>query len=140
MEEFSQNGFKEGVKVILIKRYVFSNEAYLAAASLKAAGIDCFVGNSTMGTLVTFSEGSFTLHINEKDQEAAISLLKDFENPLPSEEDFRDASQEDIEYEKQVREQEELVEKASPKMAMKLLIALLIFTLIFFLIKTRLDL
>jgi len=141
LEDFSENEFKEGVKVMLIKRFVFSNEAYLAAASLKAAGIKCFVGNSTMGTLVPFSEGSFTLHINQTDQAAAIALLADFENSTAIEdEDFRDANKEDIEYEKEVREQEELVEKASPKMAIKLLIALLIFTVIFFLIKNRINL
>ena len=138
MEEFSQKGFKQGVKVILIKRFVFSNEAYLAAASLKAEGIDCFVSNSTMGTLVPFSEGGFTLHINEEDSEHATNILRRFENPTPEEDDFREADLAEIAYEKEVREQEEMIEKASPQFALYIFAALILVSLLIFVIKNRL--
>lgn len=138
MEEFPQDGFKKGVKVILIKRFVFGNEAYLAAASLKAEGIDCFVSNSNLGTLVPFSEGAFTLHINEDDAEHAREVLRRFENPTSEEADFREADLEDIAYEKEVREQEAIVEEASPNIAFYIFAALIIASLLILALKNKL--
>ena len=100
--------FRNNVKLVIVKRFVFEARANIYAAYLREAGIKCFISNSATGTLIPFVDGGFLLHVSERDLDDALELIQELDRNAvaPPEEDFRDADLSDIEYAREVNEYE----------------------------------
>jgi len=91
-----------GIKVVVARYFCTDSEAYLYAARLREAGIDCFVSNSHTIAAVPLGNGGIGLHVRATDLAAALQLIKEIERQPPTEQDFRDANLAEIEYERSV--------------------------------------
>lgn len=128
----NSNNFKKDVKVILIKRFVFEAEAYLAESKLNSLGIKSFVSNSTMSSMMPFTDGGYLLHVAEKDKVAALEILNQMANAERPDESYHDADIGDIEYEKELTEYEEKLEQSSAKQALLIVVIILIISFIWY--------
>lgn len=94
-------------KVIILKYFAAESQAHIYAARLKEEGIACFVSNSHVGTILPLGgSANIALHVKATDGERAGEILAqmDYQQRTGSEQDFRDANLEDIEYERQLHE------------------------------------
>lgn len=121
--------FRNNVKLVIAKRFVFEARANIYAAYLRESGIKCFISNSATGTLIPFVEGGFLLHVSENDLEDALELIREMDEnaALPVEEDYHDADISDIEYAREVNEYEQKVRRGNGKYAVWFFLAALIF-------------
>ncbi len=120
--------FRNNVKLVIAKRFVFEARANIYAAYLREAGIKCFISNSATGTLIPFADGGFLLHVSENDLDEALELIRemDLNASVPVEEDFRDATLSDIEYAREVHEYERKMERGYGKYAVWAFLAAII--------------
>ncbi len=101
-EQFGQDD-----KVFIIKYFSFESQARIYAARLKDEGIPCFVSNSHVGTALPLGgSANVALHVKVQDAERAQALLRqmDYQQRTGSAQDFREATLEDIEYERELHE------------------------------------
>ena len=91
-------------RMILLKKFYNPTEISLYQARLKESGIESFLSNTNVTGLMPFGDGGYHLHIKESDLEGAALLVRqlDRQNQEPLDEDFRDATLEDIEYQKEL--------------------------------------
>ncbi len=95
--------FGQEDKVIIIKYFAFESQAHIYAARLKEEGIPCFVSNTHVGTALPLGgSANVALHVKTHDAEVAQVLLDqmDYQQRTGEGQDFREATLEDIEYEK----------------------------------------
>ena len=109
--------FRNNIKLVIVKRFVFEARANIYAAYLREAGIKCFISNSTTGTLIPFVNGGFLLHVSENDLDEAMVLIGELDKneAAPKDEDYRDADISDIEYAKGVHEYERKLQRGYGK-------------------------
>lgn len=121
--------FRENFKLIIVRRFIHEAKANIYAAYLREEGVECFISNSTTGTLLPFANGGFLLHIAERDLEETNNLLDklDQNDATRIEQDYRDADLSDIAYEKAVSAHDRRLEKGAGR---HLAIFLIILTLI----------
>ncbi|MFK7932508.1 MAG: DUF2007 domain-containing protein [Saprospiraceae bacterium] len=93
-----------GVKVVVARYFYTDSEAYIYAARLREAGINCFVSNSHAIAAVPLGNGGIGLHVRETDLSAALTLIKEVDQQSPAEQDFRDADHAEIEYERSLNQ------------------------------------
>ena len=102
--------FEEGVQIIVIKHFFAESQARLYAAHLKDAGIPSFISNANiMATLPLGGGGGIPLHIKASDAVAAQRVISrlDFQAEKELEEqNFHDATKEDILYLQAVHEEQ----------------------------------
>lgn len=98
------DSFDTRTRVVALRHYAFEQEARLYEVGLKNAGIPCFISNANTNTAFPLGGGDIRLHVRGRDQARADALLRDMEANLTAEQDFRDADQEDIAFEKAVHE------------------------------------
>lgn len=100
-----QDYFGEGEQVVLIRYFAFATQAHLAAARLREEGIPCFVSNATIGNVLPLGGSmNVSLHVRSSDTEAANELLLEMDQQAKAEQDFRDADEEDIAFERSLHE------------------------------------
>jgi len=94
-------------KMVLLKKFYSPTETSLYQARLNEIGIDSFLSNSNVTGLMPFGDGGYHLHVRSSDLEEASKIVKqlDIQNQTPLDEDFRDATLEDIEYQKELNNQ-----------------------------------
>ncbi len=90
--------------MVLLKKFYSSTETSLYQARLNEVGIDSFLSNSNVTGLMPFGDGGYHLHVRAADLEEATKIVNqlDKQNQTPLDEDFRDATMEDIEYQKEL--------------------------------------
>jgi len=96
-----------GFTWITIGSFYFETKAMLTAAKLEDAGIPTFVANTLSTVSIPMSSGGIKLKVPEGKVAEAMALLKDFQEEAIAageNEDFRDATKEDILYQKKVTE------------------------------------
>ena len=122
--------FREHIKLIIVRRFFNEARANICAAYLRGEGVQCFISNSTTGTLLPFVNGGFLLHIAERDLDEANDLLAKLDENASTrvEEDYRDADLSDIAYEKAISEHERRIESGGGR---NLAIFLIVLTLVF---------
>lgn len=96
--------FDEHSKVIVMRYFSFESEAHIYAAQLKKAGIPCFISNSHISTALPLGgTGDVSLHVKEQDIQAAQAVLDELDN-TKQQSDFREATLEDIEFERKANQ------------------------------------
>ena len=112
-----QQTFRDDVRVVILRRFVYEAQANIYAARLHEAGIDTFISNATTGSMLPFIPGGFVMHVAESDLEEARHILKELDDNLKvqSNLDYRNADLEDIEYEKSVYLHEQKMERREGK-------------------------
>lgn len=126
--------FRENIKLVIVRRFINEAEANIYAAYLRGEGVECFISNSTTGTLLPFVNGGFILHIAERDMEEAHDLLRklDQNSETRVDQDYRDADLEDIAYEKAISDHDTRLEKGGGRyLALLLIVIVLILTALF---------
>ena len=123
------SSFRENIKLIIVRRFFNEAKANIYAAYLRGEGVNCFISNSTTGTLLPFVNGGFLLHIAEGDLEETNDILKELDKNAASrvDEDFHDADLADIAYEKAISDYDRRLEKGGGR---TLVIFLIVLTLI----------
>ncbi|MEM1217714.1 MAG: hypothetical protein AAGH79_02335 [Bacteroidota bacterium] len=104
------------VKVVIVKYFFLESVARLYAARLREAGIPSFIANANAITAFPLGGGGITLHIRERDLATAQKIVQalDDQGSVPAEEDFRNASLEDIEFQRELKKQEDDPKRAYP--------------------------
>ena len=125
--------FSEGVKIVIAKRFYNEALAHLYKSKLKDRGIESFISNATTSTLIPFGDGGFTLHVRQSDLDQVTSIINEVDTDLryTSDQDFRDADHEDIQYEKEVWEYENKLRRSSFSKLVFYLILLILLMLAF---------
>lgn len=121
--------FSEGVKIVIAKRFYNEALAHLYKSKLKDQGIESFISNATTSTLIPFGDGGFTLHVRQSDLEEVNSIIQEVDTDLSytSDQDFRDADHDDIQYEKEVWEYENKLKRSSLSKSIFYIILLILF-------------
>ena len=107
--DYSEN-FGQEEKIIILKYFSFESQAHIYAARLKEEGIPCFVSNSHVGTALPLGGvANVALHVKVQDTEQAkkIILEMDYQQQTGASQDFREATLEDIAYEREINKQED---------------------------------
>ncbi len=104
------------IKVVIVKYFFLESVARLYSARLREAGIPSFIANANAITAFPLGGGGITLHIRERDLPAAQKIVQtlDEQGSMPADEDFRNASIEDIEFQRELQKQEDDPKKAYP--------------------------
>ena len=102
--DYFEDSFDARTRVVAVRHYAFENEARLYEVGLKRAGIPCFLSNANVNTAFPLGGGDIGLHVRDRDRTRADALLADMEANMLAEQDFREADQEDIAFEKAVHE------------------------------------
>jgi len=99
----------------IIRRFYSNVEANIYYLKLENAGINCFLSQENISTILPLSDGGVFLNVANQDLQIAAELLKDIDNQKEvnkSSQDFREATKEDIYYEKKVLEYENKLNKS----------------------------
>ena len=102
--DYFGDSFDARTRVVTVRHYAFENEARLYQAGLKQAGIPSFLSNANINTAFPLGGGDIGLHVRQRDYAEANTLLGDMEANMRAEQDFREADEEDIAFEKAVHE------------------------------------
>ena len=99
----------------IIKSFYSEHAATIYEARLLEAGIPCFLSNKATSALVPFGDGGVNLHVQEDLFEKANKIIEELDLNINTkvDEDYRDANQGDIQYEKGIYEFEKK-EKENP--------------------------
>ncbi len=93
----------------IIKRFYSDIEANIYFLKFQEAGIQCFLSSENISTILPLSDGGVFLNVAENQFHESILLIKAIEedqlNNIENE-DFKDATKEDIYYNKKVIEHE----------------------------------
>ena len=117
--------------MIIIKKFYSEQIARLYESRLQDAGIPCFLSNTTTTTLVPFGDGGVSLHVQETDVDRAMKVIRELDSNqdrIP-EEDFSNASLEDIEYAREVHEYE-VLSRQKPWQSRSFIFLLIFFILV----------
>lgn len=87
-------------RLLLLRNFMQESLANLYAARLRQDGIPCFLSNQNAHAAIPGGLTGIGLHIKAADQVRAAELLRLLDQQLQSEEDFHDADQEDIAFQK----------------------------------------
>ena len=119
------------VKVVIVKYFFLESVARLYSARLREAGIPSFIANANAITAFPLGGGGITLHIRERDLSAAQQIVQalDEQGSMPADEDFRNASLEDIEFQRELQKEED------PKRAYPLVITFFVFIILLVLLR-----
>lgn len=102
--DYFEDSFDARTRVVAVRHYAFESEARLYEVRLKNAGIPCFLSNANVNTAFPLGGGDIGLHVRHRDQSRADELLRAMEAQMNAEQDFRDADEDDIAFEKAVHE------------------------------------
>lgn len=94
----------------ILKRFYSNVEANIYLLKLKEEGINCFLSDENISTILPLSDGGASLNVAEDQIPIAIGIMEKIsnENKLSSDdEDFRDATMDDILYKKKINDHEE---------------------------------
>ena len=124
LDYFEEEG--KPVKVVIVKYFFLESIARLYSARLREAGVPSFIGNANAITAFPLGGGGITLHVREKDLPVAKKIVDelDLQAKTPVEEDFRDASQEDIDFQRTLQAEQD------PSRSYPLLITFFVFIII----------
>ena len=126
----TESAFRDDVKLIIVRRFFNEARANICAAYLRGEGVQCFISNSTTGTLLPFVNGGFLLHIAERDLKEANDLLEKLDQNASTriDEDYHDADLSDIAYEKAISDHDKRIENGSGRyLAIVLIVLALVF-------------
>lgn len=104
------DGFGRDEKVIILKYFAFESQAHIYAARLKEEGVPCFISNSHVGTVLPLGgTANVALHVKVPDVERAKRLIAemDYQQHTGEGQDFREATLEDIEYERKLNKEQD---------------------------------
>ncbi|MEQ8704473.1 MAG: hypothetical protein RIC19_11165 [Phaeodactylibacter sp.] len=99
--------FEEGSRIVAARHFFRASEAYLYAARLREAGIPHYISNTNIMTALPLGGGGdIGLHVRAQDLEETTRIIArlDFQKEQETENDFRDADLDDIEYQRQLSE------------------------------------
>ncbi|NRA51051.1 MAG: DUF2007 domain-containing protein [Phaeodactylibacter sp.] len=95
--------FDEGSQVVTVRNFLGVSEAHLYAARLREADIPHYISNANMTTALPLGGGGEVgLHVRAEDLEEASRIIARLDFQKQTEEDFRDADHDDIEYQRQL--------------------------------------
>ena len=100
--------FNVNTRIVAIKYFYFESQARLYAARLEEFGINWFISNANTGTVIPIGEGSIGLHVKASDIELAQKIIKKLDAQASAkvvDENFRDADEGDIAYERKLYEE-----------------------------------
>lgn len=100
------NSNPDNIKIEAFKSFEDRTLAYLFKSKLESHGIAAFISNEHTSDLIHIFQAGYILNIEQKHFEQANALYEEFMIDMATkpEEDFRDATHADIEYEKQLNE------------------------------------
>jgi len=122
------------IKSVLLKRCYDSIKANFYINELNARGIYAFLFNEHVTDLIPFGDGGYLIHVDIDKLDEATKIIEELEANEQKEEDFRDATMDDIEYEKLKTDRAEL-KKKQHRITNIILIALILIVLISYFIK-----
>lgn len=113
---------------VIVKKETFEARANLMVSVLNQENIDAYITNDTMATMLPIQNSGYIVRVRERDLIAAQEIIADFEGKINTrvEEDFRDADKDDIEYQKELIENEEIVGKANSTQLLYLLFVVIL--------------
>ncbi|WP_235297877.1 hypothetical protein [Portibacter marinus] len=97
----------------IIRRFYSNVEAKIYFLRLQEAGIHCFLSQENISTILPLSDGGVFLNVATDDLEKAVELMSVIDQEKEdnkNNQDFREATKEDIYYEKSVLEHEKKLE------------------------------
>ena len=93
-------------KIVVLHQFSNLADAELARNRLMRNNIPAFIANHNGATMLPIPAIKISLHVNHKDVDRALKILQEWESQADSyDPDFREASHEDIEFEKSLFEQ-----------------------------------
>ncbi len=98
---------KNSSEIIIVKKTFAESQAMIYQARLKEAGIPCFVSNQNMNTVFPTIGGGISIHIHKEYEEQAIEIIKHVDSLAVEDNSVfthHDATKEDIDYEKKLKE------------------------------------
>ena len=97
-----EDGFNKNVRIVLVKSFDDRIVASVYAARLKEEGIPCFISSSRITDVLPTGFSGMGLHVRETDVKMANRIIAkmDFLSQKEIEEDFREATLDDIEFQK----------------------------------------
>ena len=97
------------MEFMILRRFYSNIEANIYLIRMKEAGINCFLSSDNISTILPLSDGGVLLNVSEDQIHEAANLLVQInaeEMEVVQNEDFRDATKEDIYYTKMVKDRE----------------------------------
>lgn len=124
--------FEENVQFVIARRFLTITEAKIYETILLNAGIKAFLSNVNTSQMLPFTDGGISLHVASHQKTEAFELIKELDNEAvkPFDEDYREADHDDIEFAKQVKTREELLQRSRPAALAAGIILIVIFILI----------
>lgn len=98
---------KNSSEIIIVKKTFSESQAMIYQARLKEAEIPCFVSNQNMNTVFPTIGGGVSIHVHKEHEEQALEIIAHIDG-LAIEDNsvftHHDATIEDIDYEKKLKE------------------------------------
>lgn len=123
------------VMAVRIRQFFNAQKSYIYKNRLKTHGINAFILDEHVSSLIPNVTGGVGLYVEEDQAEEAAKLLKEFEDEMKhnTQGDYREADMEDIMYEKSVYEKEEKLKNTKFSSAIWILFLVLVMGLAFYL-------
>ncbi len=88
------------IRSVLLKKCYNKLKANLYLNELNSRGIYTFIQNEHVTDMIPFGDGGYELHVDIDKLDEALTIIEKMDSNYKEEEDFREATKEDIEYEK----------------------------------------
>jgi len=98
---------KNSSEIIIVKKTFAESQAMIYQARLKEAGIPCFVSNQNMNTVFPTIGGGISIHVNKEHEHQASDIIAQIDSLAVEDNSVfthHDATIEDIDYEKKLKE------------------------------------
>lgn len=95
--------YQSNSRTCVVKYFSNESQAYLYSARLTEAGIQNFISNTNMSTIIPLF-GGIGIHVKESDREEAWLVFDQMDKSKALVNDFHEADREDILYEKEISE------------------------------------
>lgn len=124
------------IKSVLLKRCYSSIKANFYINELNNRGIYAFLFNEHTTDLIPFGDGGYMIHVEIDKLAEASDIILELEENEKAEEDFTEATMEDIEYEK-LKTEREIETKKKHKILNIIVFGSILIILISYLLKGR---
>lgn len=99
------------IKSVLLKKCHSKLKADLYINELNSRGIYTYISNEHTADMIPFGEGGYELRVEIDKLDAALKVIEEMDENYVAEEEFYEATQEDIAYEKLKSERQKIKNK-----------------------------
>lgn len=101
---------------------------------LKSRGIYAYLAGEHTTNLIPFGDGGYKIHVDADRLDEAMTILEEMDDNFNKEDDFREADQEEIEYE-QLKNDRAVQKESRSKMSNVIIVVVILILIVLYIIR-----